>query len=67
MILLLPKYQLVQKAIYEELLKEISDLHSLGEVAFVKDGQQLKKPYPRECVLVYLLQPSYIQRKADLE
>ncbi len=66
-ILLLPKNQLVQKAMYEELLKEICDLHSLGEVAFVKDGQQMKNPYPRECVLIYLLQPTYIQKKSDSE
>jgi hypothetical protein len=52
---------------YVELLKEICDLHSLGEVAFVKDGKQLKTPYPRECVLVYFLQPTYIQMKADSE
>ena len=52
---------------YQEFLKEICDLHSLGEVAFVKDGQQMKTPYPRECVLIYFLQPAYIQKKSDSE
>ena len=66
-ILLLPKYLLVQKAIFKEILKDICDLHSIGEVAFIKDGKQLIKPYPRECVLIYFLQPSFIQRKADFE
>ena len=37
-ILLLPKCQLVQKKIYKEYLKELYEIHSLGEVAFVKDG-----------------------------
>ena len=64
-ILLLPKYQLVQKALFKELQKEICDLQSLGEIAFVRI--RAKNLFSRECVLVNFLLPSFLQRKADPE